>query len=172
LDWGRDDRPAINVSWEDAQMYVSWLRRITGKDYRLLTEAEWEYAARGRTEPGSYPRYFFGNDEAEIDQYVWSFQNSGGKTQPVGQKKPNAFGLYDMLGNVWQWVEDVPHDDYRGAPSDGRAWPEGGDISRRVRRGGSKGSFPGLPRSAVRISGDAGYSDNATGFRLGRTLSQ
>jgi formylglycine-generating enzyme required for sulfatase activity len=159
--WGRGDRPVISVSWEDVKLYVAWLGRITGKEYRLPSESEWEYAARGRTEPGSYPRYFFGDEESELDQYAWYSQNSGEKTQTVGQKKPNAFGLYDVAGNVWQWVEDNHHLTYKGAPDDGSVWAEGTDgtdtdTSKRVLRGGSCCADQEYLRAAVRGRGNSG----------------
>jgi formylglycine-generating enzyme required for sulfatase activity len=163
--WGRADRPVIYVSWEEAKLYVAWLSRATGKDYRLLSEAEWEYAARA----GSTTRHFFGDDEA--DQYAWHSGNSGGKTQPVGKKKPNAFGLYDMHGNVWQWVEDAYHDSYEGAPKDGSAWIEGGEPGRRVIRGASWVNDSFNLRAALRERGAAGSRFDNLGFRLGRTLT-
>ena len=116
--WGRGDRPVINVSWDDAKQYVAWLSRMTGKEYRLLTEAEWEYAARA----GSQTRFSFGDDESRLDRQVWLAGNSDNRTQPVGKKAANAFGLYDMHGNVFEWVEDAWHDDYEGAPTDGSLW--------------------------------------------------
>src|SRR5262249_44266951 len=139
-----DYHPVTCVSWQDAKAYVGWLSTQTGRDYRMLSEAEWEYAARARTAPGSYPRFYFGDDEAGR----CSYGNGGGPsmpglpilpvlrnkacsdgvsvgTAPVGQYKPNAFGLYDMLGNVSEWVEDCFHDSYIGAPTDGAAWTSG-----------------------------------------------
>jgi formylglycine-generating enzyme required for sulfatase activity len=112
--WGRGKMPVINVSWEDAKAYVGWLSEVTGKDYRLLTEAEWEYAARA----GTTTRYFWGDDPATGDA---NCDGCGGgwtreQTAPVGSFKPNAFGLHDMNGNVWEWVEDSWHETYDGAP--------------------------------------------------------
>jgi formylglycine-generating enzyme required for sulfatase activity len=165
---GHGDRPAINVSWDDSKLYVAWLSRTTGKKYRLLTEAEWEYAARA----GGNGRYFFGDDEAELRQYAWYKENSGGKTQTVGQKKANAFGLYDMHGNVWQWVEDKFHSNYEGAPTDGSAWVEGGDEdASRVLRGGSRDSYPRYVRAAERERFTVGDRSSILGFRVARTLT-
>jgi formylglycine-generating enzyme required for sulfatase activity len=165
--WGRGDRPVILVSWEEAKGYVAWLKRITGKDYRLLSEAEWEYAARA----GNPGRWSFGDDETQLGDYAWFKPNSEGMTQPVAKKKPNAFGLYDMVGNVSQFVGDPYHRDYDGAPSDGAIWGEGGDASRRVVRGGSW--YDDLPvnlRSASRDWSSTDNRSNALGFRVGRTL--
>jgi formylglycine-generating enzyme required for sulfatase activity len=163
--WGRDNRPVISVSWDEAKGYVAWLSRVTGKHYRLLSEAEWEYAARA----GSNSRFYFGDDESELDQYAWYAGNSSGQTHPVGQKKANAFGLYDMHGNVWQWVEDVYHDGYKGAPNDGSAWIIGrGD---RVVRGGSYYYGPEKLRAASRSEFTADYRSDTFGFRVARTLT-
>ncbi len=97
-----ENDPVVCVSWNDTQEYAKWLSKKEGKSYRLPTEAEWEYAARA----GAKTKYSFGNEESKLEDYAWYSSNSGSKTHPVGQKKPNAFGLYDMLGNVWEWVND------------------------------------------------------------------
>jgi formylglycine-generating enzyme required for sulfatase activity len=166
--WGRGERPVINVSWDDAQQYVAWLSRLTGKTYRLLSEAEWEYAARA----GTTTLYSFGEDEAALDEYAWYHDNSNGKTQPVGKKKPNRFGLHDMHGNVWEWVEDLWHASYDGAPLDGSAWVEGSRLSSRVLRGGSWDYDPANLRSTVRHwFTKVTRSDYGLGFRVGRTLT-
>jgi formylglycine-generating enzyme required for sulfatase activity len=181
--------PAVCLNWGDAKAYVAWLARKTGKGYRLLSEAEWEYAARARTEPGQYPRYFFGNDEKDLCRYGngadqtaksssavpkdWTFapcSDGYAYTSPVGSFAANGFGLYDMLGNAWQWTEDCYHENYNGAPSDGSAWATG-DCSRRVLRGGSWDNFPRVLRSANRIRGTADLRDYFYGFRVGRTLT-
>ncbi len=133
--WGRDNRPVINVSWNDAKDYAMWLSKQTGKQYRLPTEAEWEYAARA----GTKTHYSWGN---KISAHRLNIRDSGtrwsGKqTAPVGSFYPNPFGLYDMLGNVWEWCADRWHDNYLGAPSDGGEWNTGGDVLYRVLRGGS-----------------------------------
>ncbi|MBM3540084.1 MAG: formylglycine-generating enzyme family protein, partial [Alphaproteobacteria bacterium] len=126
--WGRGSRPVINVSWTDAKAYVEWLGRKAGKSYRLLSEAEWEYAARA----GTTTAWSCGSSESCLAAAGWHYGNSGGRTQAVGTKSANAFGLHDMHGNVWEWVEDCWHDSYAGAPSDGSAWTTGGDCGRRV----------------------------------------
>ena len=164
--WGRDDRPVINVSWDEAKQYAEWLSKMTGKTYRLLNEAEWEYAARA----GSQTRFSFGDDEAQLQQYAWYKTNSERMTQPVGKKVANAFGLHDMHGNVYEWVEDFWHDSYKGAPTDGSAWTKDGS-DRHVVRGGSWGNTPRVLRAAYRTSDDPDIRDNDRGFRLARTLS-
>jgi formylglycine-generating enzyme required for sulfatase activity len=115
--WNRGRNPVINVSWPDTVEFTAWLSRATGRRFRLPTEAEWEYAARG----GRETSYSFGDDPAELPRHAW-FQND--RPQPVGQREPNPFGLYDMAGNVGEWVEDCWHASFDGAPADGRAWTE------------------------------------------------
>jgi formylglycine-generating enzyme required for sulfatase activity len=163
--WGRGDRPVILVSWDEAKGYAAWLKRMTGKDYRLLSEAEWEYSARA----GNQGRFSFGDDESQIGDYAWFTDNSEDKTQPVAKKKPNAFGLFDMHGNVYQMVEDPYHANYDGAPSDGSVWGQGGDY--RVVRGGSWLYDPGILRSAARVRGTTSGRGADGGFRVGRTLT-
>ncbi len=165
--WGRGERPVINVSWDDAKDYVGWFSRLTGKSYRLLTEAEWEYAARA----GTTTLYSFGDDEAALGEYAWFSANSEDKTHLVGKRKRNAFGLNDMHGNVWEWVEDPWHYYYFGAPADGSPWVEGGDVSRRVLRGSSWIGDPKDLRSANRNRNAADIRLNVYGFRVGRTLT-
>jgi formylglycine-generating enzyme required for sulfatase activity len=167
--WGRGNRPVINVSWEEAKAYVDWLSRMTGKDYRLLSEAEWEYAARS----GKMAAYFWGNDigEGNANCRDCGSQWGGKQTAPVGSFKPNRFGLYDMNGNVWEWVEDMWHGDYEGAPTDGSPWFVGGDPGQRVVRGGSWINNSRLLRVACRYGGTGGFRDNFIGFRLARTLN-
>jgi formylglycine-generating enzyme required for sulfatase activity len=161
-----DDCPVEQVSWEDAQAYVRKLNELSGRRYRLPSEAEWEYAARA----GSSARYSFGDDEGRLGEHGWFDSNSGRKTQPVGRKQANVFGLHDMHGNVLEWVEDVWHDNYRGAPTDGTAWMQGGDQARRVLRGGSWDSSPQILRSANRFRIAPDYRYDYTGFRIARTL--
>jgi formylglycine-generating enzyme required for sulfatase activity len=164
--WGRGRQPVINVSWHDAQAYVAWLAEATGKPYRLPSEAEWEYAARA----GTTTRYAFGDAITEREA---NFDGSIGKTTEVGAYPANPWGLYDMHGNVWEWVEDIWHDSYQGAPADGSAWTEGeGKESSRIRvdRGGSWNYDPGDLRSAGRYWIDPGYRGLYLGFRVARTL--
>jgi formylglycine-generating enzyme required for sulfatase activity len=167
--------PVIKVTWNDAKAYVDWLAKKTGKPYRLPSEAEWEYAARGQTRPGNYPRFWFGNDERELCRYGnaaterWCDDGYRYSTSPAGHYEPNAFGLYDMFGNAWQWTADCYHLDYDGAPADGSAWITTCLGSGRVARGGDWASLPGNLRAAAR-SAVAG-TRMSTGFRVARTLT-
>jgi formylglycine-generating enzyme required for sulfatase activity len=163
--WGRGARPVTGIAWDDAKRYVAWLSRLSGKNYRLLSEAEWEYAARG----GTATLYSFGDDEAVLDGYAWYATNSNSSTHPVGEKKPNLFGLHDMHGNVSEWVEDIWHDSYVGAPSDGSAWADHGTL--RVIRGGSWLDDPDFLRSANRHGANVDSRFWNGGFRIGRTLT-
>jgi formylglycine-generating enzyme required for sulfatase activity len=167
--WGRGRQPVINVSWEDAQEYTAWLTRRTGKHYRLLTEAEWEYAARA----GSDVRYWWGNQagRGQANCYDCGSRWDGRQAAPVGRFFPNPFGLYDMHGNVSEWVEDCYHDRYRDAPSDGTAWTlDCAPISdARMIRGGAWRGPSSMARSAARSSARFDYYDNQTGFRIART---
>jgi len=166
--WGRERMPVINVSWVDIKQYVSWLSHLTGKEYRLPTEAEWEYAARA----GVNTRYSWGDDlgmgNANCDGCgsQWDLQ----QTAPVGSFKPNRAGLYDMHGNVWEWVEDSWHENYDVAPTDGSAWVRGGDPSFRVVRGGSWRNESELVRAAVRFRRNANVRFDTLGFRVARTI--
>jgi formylglycine-generating enzyme required for sulfatase activity len=157
--------PVAQVSWNDTQQFIEKLNQKTGQKYRLPSEAEWEYAARA----GTTTEWSFGNDESKLGNYAWHGRNSGGKTQEVGQKQPNAFGLYDMHGNVWEWTQDCWHDNYIGAPTDGSVWTAGCSGNYRVLRGGSWLDFPAGLRSAVRGGGNPGSRGNFSGFRLART---
>jgi formylglycine-generating enzyme required for sulfatase activity len=179
--------PVVCVNWDDVKAYVDWIAKKTGKPYRLLSEAEWEYAARGRTSPGTYPRFWFGDDERDLCGYVNFWDQTLGNaeapcndgyegTSPAGHFAPNAFGLYDMAGNAWQLTADCYHynynhggySGYNGAPTDGSAWPIRTCFS-RVIRGGGFGSDPMQLRAANRnAGGDAHY---LIGFRLARTLA-
>ena len=173
--WGRGTRPVINVSWDDAQEYVRWLSRETGKTYRLLSEAEWEYVARA----GTTTEYWWGDQASHEYANYGKDDCCGGKvagkdrweyTAPVGSFEPNAFGLYDTAGNVYEWVEDCWNQNYEGAPDDGRARTRG-DCDTRVLRGGSWSGSPRNLRSAGRGRGSTGIRGSFVGFRVARTLA-
>ena len=166
--FGRDTKPVINVSWDDAQTYVAWLSKMTGQTYRLLTEAEWEYAARAGTTTAYYWGDDIGKGNADCGGCGSKWDNQ--QTSPVGSFAANQFGLYDMAGNVFQWVEDCFHDNYNGAPVDGSAWITG-DCSRRVVRGGSWSYNPQNLRSADRLRVTTDGRVSILGFRVGRTLT-
>lgn len=161
--WGRGRRPVINVSWLDAKAYVGWLSQQTGEKYRLLSAAEWEYACRA----GTTTRYAHGDD---ITAEQANFDGNEGKTTEVGSFPSNPWKLHDMHGNVWEWVEDVWHKDYSGAPDDGSAWTTGGDSDSRVRRGGSWFSVPAGLRSASRYRNSSDFRSGRDGFRVARSL--
>jgi formylglycine-generating enzyme required for sulfatase activity len=177
--YGRGRQPVTNVTWDDARHYAVWLSRMTGKAYRLLSEAEFEYAARG----GTQTAYRWGD---EIGKNNANCNGCGSRwdakqPSPVGSFAANQFGLNDMHGNVWQWVEDSYHANYEGAPRDGSAWVEGGDckcsehvvsasvVSKRVVRGGSWTDDPQVLRSAARLE-ETGLRAVNIGFRIGRAL--
>jgi formylglycine-generating enzyme required for sulfatase activity len=162
--WGKDNRPVINLSWQDAQCYAQWLSKKTKKNYHLPSEAQWEYAARASANPPSV--YYWGQGEAK--EYAWFNDNSGFKTHPIGELKPNAFGLFDMSGNVFEWVQDCWHESYDQAPGDGSAWEKqnGGDCESRVLRGGSWNYEQGTLRSAYRSGYYLANLYYTIGFRL------
>ena len=166
--WGRGRRPVINVSWQDAKDYVRWLSQETGESYRLLSESEWEYAARA----GTVTAYSWGN---EIDSGRANCDGCGSQwddsqTAPVGSFSANGFGLHDMHGNVWEWVEDCWNGSYNGAPSNGGAWQQG-NCSWRVLRGGSWLNLPWDLRSANRGWLTTGVGLDDVGFRVARTFT-
>ena len=155
------DCPVESVNWADALRFIKRLNQKTGKHYRLPSEAEWEYACRA----GGHGEYCGGN---EVGPLAWTSVNSGASINQVATRKPNAWGLYDMSGNVWEWVQDTYHPNYQGAPDDGSAWEAGG--SQRVLRGGSWYFVQQYARATSR-----GYIDPTSklrniGFRLARTL--
>lgn len=160
--------PAFNVSWIAAQCYVNWLSLVTGGSFRLPTESEWEYAARA----GTTSDYYWGNDSNKAADYAWSDENSNHYSHSVAQKQPNAFGLYDMSGNVWEWTADCWHDNYEGAPVDGSAWlaRNAGNCERRVIRGGSWIYNSQYLRSADRHRDRLNEADINFGFRVARDL--
>jgi sulfatase modifying factor 1 len=179
-----DDHPVVCITWHDAQAYVKWLSRKTGKAYRLPSEAEWEYAARA----GSTTIRYWGQenkdacDHANVadrqaakvigwdaaNEQVFPCDDPYAFTAPVARFKPNAFGLYDMLGNVWEWTDDYYSDSYTGAPSDGSVW-RAGNVNTRVVRGGGWGSISWVVRSSDRFWDNAADRNNNIGFRVART---
>ena len=184
LRYGQEDNYPIGcMNWNDGKAYAEWLSRKTGKKYRLPTEAEWEYATRGNTRTARY----WGNGSDEACEYAnvadktaqaqihgassWSVFNCTdgfAYTAPVGSFKANAFGLHDMLGNVWEWTEDSYHDSYKDAPTDGSAWQ--GDGAKRVLRGGSWNNSPRTVRAAMRNSYKPKLRYSFYGFRVVRGL--
>jgi len=166
---GRETRPVINVSRYHAQQYVTWFSKMTGRSYRLLSEAEWEYAARA----GTTTAYSWGDELGKNNANCngCGSEWDGRRTAPVGSFAPNQFGLYDMHGNVWEWVEDCLHTNYEGAPDDGSAWIAQGDCNNRVIRGGSWIGYPVGLRSALRFWFSADDHGTDLGFRVARTLN-
>ena len=171
--WGRGKRPVINVSWYDAKEYCKWLSKKTGEEYRLPTEAEWEYSCKA----GTKTKWSFlkesdkhkGDDESELKKYAWYDKNSGGTTHEVGEKLPNPWGLYDMHGNVWEWCEDDWVDSYEKTPRDGKAHIDR-KAEDKVLRGGSWVSDANFSRSSIRIRSNPTDRLSDMGFRLLRTL--
>lgn len=161
-----EDRPVEMVSWIEVQKFVEKLNEKEHTDkYRLPSEAEWEYASRA----GTQTRYHFGNDESKLDEYAWYAENSSGQTHTISQKKPNSWGLYDMYGNVWEWVQDNWHENYKGSPSNGSSW-EDENSSHKVSRGGSWYCSAILCRSASRFKRGSENHISNLGFRLLREL--
>ena len=166
--------PVVGVSWDDSVAYCKWLSRATGKDYRLASEAEWEFACRA----GSSTPFWWGSSISTDDaNYDGNYTYGGGKkgqyrkaTVPVESFKPNPWGLYQVHGNVWEWCADPWHENYRGAPEDGSVW-QGGNTSLRVLRGGSWSDIPRNLRAAFRNRYTTDDRDNSIGFRLARTLT-
>jgi formylglycine-generating enzyme required for sulfatase activity len=163
----------INVDWNDAKEYTAWLSKLTGKSYRLLSEAEYEYATRA----GTQTVYPWGNDITLDGTAMANCRGCGGhlnldgeKTTPVDSFAPDGFGLYDMVGNVQEWTEDCYHDSYNGAPADGSAQTDG-KCDFRVQRGGSWIAEPYYLRSAYRTWGPIRMRQQNIGFRVGRTLN-
>jgi formylglycine-generating enzyme required for sulfatase activity len=186
--WGRERRPVINVGWKNAKSYVAWLSKKTGASYRLLSEAEWEYAARA----GSGGAFSFGDELSELCQFgngtdksIHTDTDEGAqfpnanmlcsdgfaiRTAPVGSFQANQFGLHDMHGNVSEWVEDCFHESYNGAPDDGSAWIAGVDCGLRISRGGSWFSLATHMRAASRMRTPVGWDTNVMGMRVARDL--
>ena len=178
-----EHHPVVCVNWEDANAYVKWLSQRTGRDYRLLTEAEWEYAARATTTTAR----FWGDDQNQSCEHAngadlstvahvpgaadWSVVPCDDRhafTAPVGSYRANRFGLHDMLGNVWEWTQDCWNGNYGGAPADARAW-SAGDCSLRVVRGGSWEDAPAGLRAAYRVGSPVVIRVHIRGFRVART---
>lgn len=160
--WGRGRRPVINVTFPEVQGYIAWLNARTGRHFRLPSEAEWEYAARA----GTTTLYPWGNEDRPDQR---NGIGSVGRTTPVGSYPPNGWGLYDMIGNAWQWLADCWHDRYTGAPADGSAWVEE-HCDRRVMRGGSWDNDPAWLRVADRTSFGVNERMDGVGFRLAEDL--
>jgi len=164
--WGRGTQPVIDVSWDDAKAFVGWLAQRTGRKYRLPSEAEWEYAARG----GTRTPFWWGRD---VGSGHANCEDCGGtparQTLPAGSFRPNGFGLFDTAGNAAEWVEDCWNDNYRNAPRDGTAWTTG-QCRQRVLRGGSFGSRANVIRSGARFRYDQDVRYYANGFRVARDL--
>ena len=172
--WGRGNRPVIIVNWDDAEAYVGWLSEETGEEYRLLSESEWEYVARGGTRTPFHTGETISTEQANYNgNYTYGSGRKGryrARTVAAGSFDANGYGLHDIHGNVWEWVEDCWNDDYRGAPADGSA-QESGDCGRRVLRGGSWSDIPRSLRSAFRFRFVSGGRLNIVGFRVARTLT-
>jgi formylglycine-generating enzyme required for sulfatase activity len=167
------DRPLERVSWKDARQFCKRLERLTGRPYRLPSEAEWEYACRAHT---ATPFHFGATITTDLANYVGEHLFAGEPkgiyrhgTTPPGSFPPNAFGLYDMHGNLWEWCADAWHEDYTGAPLDGSAW-EAREAAHRVVRGGSWHETPNHCRSAVRLKFDPAEREDFIGFRVALTL--
>jgi len=177
--WGRGSRPAVNISWDDAVEFVRWLAKTTGKPYRLPTEAEWEYAARGMTDTSEAAQPFSTGATINYKQanYDANFVYGPGRmgiyrqqTMSVGSLSRNRFGLHHMHGNVWEWVQDCYRPDYRNAPADGSA-VVGSDCRLRVLRGGAWNYYPWMLRSAYRYATPGNVRLNNVGFRVALSIT-
>ncbi len=181
----QDERhPVPCVSWDDAKAYVAWLSRKTGERYRLLSEAEWEYAARAGTRTSRYwgddasaqCTHANGYDRTAKSELNFSWDNAPCRdgsvhTARAGRYGANGFGLHDVLGNVWEWVADCWYESYAGAPTDGSAWVSGGECGQRVLRGSSWINVPGGLRLAERYRDSTAHRSGSVGFRIARTLT-
>ena len=184
------DQPVVQVSWHDAKAYVEWLSRKTGKPYRLLSESEWEYAARATTQATEYTNYPFGNDPADLckhgnvaDQSTRTIKGTEKKwdpvacsdgfayTSPVGSFQPNAFGLHDMIGNAWQWVEDCYRSGYDRSPVDGSVWTMK-NCNKHINRGGAWSSFAKTARTSTRGQMPPDDQYESVGLRVARNLDR
>jgi formylglycine-generating enzyme required for sulfatase activity len=167
--WGRGKRPVIYVTWDDALRYAEWLAKITGKSYRLLAEAEYEYAARAGSQTAFPWGENVGVNNANCNGCGSQWDDK--QTAPVGSFVPNQFGLYDMVGNVWEWLEDCYHSDYADAPDNGSAWTAGGCAERVVRGGSWSATASRNLRSATRYRHGPDLQDRHFSFRVGRTVT-
>jgi formylglycine-generating enzyme required for sulfatase activity len=163
--------PITGVSWKDAKAYVAWLSRKSGQAYTLPTEAQWEYAARG----GQSGRWYFGDDESQLKDHAWYSDNASSTLHPVGSTRLNThpWGLKDMAGNTWEWVEDCWHGSYKGAPRNGgKAWEgaNGGYCGIHVIRGGSWERSSFFTRASHRYWGQTDDGDVDISFRPTRML--
>ena len=167
---GRSSYPVLNANWDNARAYVFWLAAVTGKAYRLPSEAEWEYAARG----GTSTRYSWGDEPSAAHangEQDHGWPDDGHRyTAPTGSFAPNPFGLHDAHGNVWEWTADCWNDSYEGAPTDGSAWLDG-DCVGRVTRGGAYNGGPAYLRSAMRVKIYSQFRSYFIGFRVARSLA-
>ena len=163
MNTGDPNRPVDNVSWEDAVAFCQALSTRVGHTTRLPSEAEWEYACKAGS---GDTKYSFGDEDVQMGQHAWYHDNSGLASHPVGQKRPNAFGLYDVHGNVWEWCQDNWHDNYGGARANGSVWSTGRNTALRDLRGGSFYNTAGACRSAYRneFAPNSLYGD--FGFRI------
>ena len=158
-----DNRPVEKISWYEAKEFCERLKKYTGgREFRLPSEAEWEYASRA----GSKTAYCFGDSDSQLGEYAWYRENSNRETHPVGKKLPNAWGLYDMHGNVREWCADRWHSDYTGAPNNGTIWLSNNESSARLTRGGSWDVNTGLCRCAFRFLSDPDDRVSLLGFRV------
>ncbi len=158
---GNKNLPVENVSWNEAKKFCANLSLMIGREIRLPSEAEWEYACRAGTA---------GDHAGRLDEMAWYRENSGEETHPVGEKQPNVYGVYDMHGNVWEWCEDVWHSNYEECPSDSEAWWSGGDSGQRVKRGGCWADYETSCRSANRSHGGVHERGHYCGFRVACAL--
>lgn len=169
--WGRGQRPVVNVSWHDTEEYLGWLKRKTGLDFRLPTESEWEYACWAGSPQAT--RYPWGDDlgERQLEHYAWFFANSNNRSQPVGQKPANDWGLCDMLGNVQEWMQDHYRHNYDELPADQAPWLSTRRSASRVLRGGSWLDSPRAVRPTARQRWQPDHRSYNSGFRIALTVN-
>jgi formylglycine-generating enzyme required for sulfatase activity len=158
---GKPNMPVDGVSWHESKEFCYKLNKKTGKKYRLPSESEWEYACRA----GTTTRYYFGDNPEELRKHAWYDGNSKSSTHPVGRKKPNPWGIYDMYGNLCEWCEDKWHDNYLGMPNDGTPWLQGYNNA-RVLRGGCWLDSSRNCRSTYRTRYSSDFSFGTVGFRV------